>query len=317
MRDEESVKPTIQYGKRRVSVYRTYARPLKGLAAIPESEFTGRENVLFAADVDVEVFGENFLPAYTEGDNSSVVATDTMKNFVHRMALEFPGATLEGFLEFLGRRFLETYAQMESLRVTGREAPFKAARVPGQDGAFTRSTVLFGRSRDDRAYAQLRLERQGTGALVTEHLCGQEELQLIKVTGSSFARFVRDDFTTLPERTDRPLFIYLNVYWRYADTADAVGEDAGRYVAAEQVRDLVQVTFHELVSMSIQHLVYEMGRRILARFPQLAEVSFEAQNRLWDTALASETNPRVKVYTDPRPPYGTIGLTLRREDLTE
>ncbi len=309
------MKPAIRYGKGQVSFYRTYARPLVGLTAIPESGFTGRQNVLFAADVDVEVFGENFLPAYTEGDNSGVVATDTMKNFVHRVALEFPGATLEGFLAYLGRRFRTTYGQMESLRLTGREAPFVAARVPGEDGGFTESAVLFGRSRDDRAYAQLGLERAGAGARVTEHRCGQQELQLIKVTGSAFARFVRDDFTTLPERTDRPLFVYLDVYWRYADAVDAVGEEPTRYVAAEQVRDLVQATFHQFVSMSIQHLVYEMGRRILARFPQVAEVSFEAQNRLWDTAQESDADPRVKVYTDPRPPYGMIGLTLRREDL--
>jgi urate oxidase/2-oxo-4-hydroxy-4-carboxy-5-ureidoimidazoline decarboxylase len=56
-----------------------------------------------------------------------------------------------------------------------------------------------------------------------------------------------------------------------------------------------------------------MGQRILERFPQLAEVSFESQNRLWDLAVTSETDERVKVYTDPRPPYGKIGLVLRRD----
>ena len=34
---------------------------------------------------------------------------------------------------------------------------------------------------------------------------------------------------------------------------------------------------------------------------------------LWDTANVSEANPTVKVYTDPRPPYGRIGLVLHRE----
>jgi urate oxidase len=71
--------------------------------------------------------------------------------------------------------------------------------------------------------------------------------------------------------------------------------------------------FHEFVSLSIQHLVNEMGERILARFPQLAEVSFDAQNRLWDLSSKSEADPRMKVYTDPRPPYGSIGLRLFRD----
>jgi urate oxidase len=55
-----------------------------------------------------------------------------------------------------------------------------------------------------------------------------------------------------------------------------------------------------------------MGTAILERFPQLDEISFEAQNRLWDLTVSSDEDERVKVYCDPRPPYGRIGLVLRR-----
>ena len=48
----------ISYGKEAVSLYRT-----DGVST------------LFAAEVALEVFGDNFLPAYTEGDNSLVYAT--------------------------------------------------------------------------------------------------------------------------------------------------------------------------------------------------------------------------------------------------
>ncbi len=109
---------TISYGKLAVPFYRVYARPLSGLRPVPESSFTGRDNVLLAAQVDVEVFGENFLPAYTKGDNTHVVATDSMKNFVLRQALDYDGATLEGFLDVLGHRFLAMYADMEALRLS-------------------------------------------------------------------------------------------------------------------------------------------------------------------------------------------------------
>jgi urate oxidase len=54
-----------------------------------------------------------------------------------------------------------------------------------------------------------------------------------------------------------------------------------------------------------------MGQRLLARFPQLAEVRFEAQNRLWDTSAESLGSP-AKVFSDPKPAHGSIGLTLRR-----
>src|SRR5690606_35604123 len=92
----------ISYGKLRVPVYRVYARPLTGLMPVPESPFLGRDNVLFAAEVDMEVFGTDFLPSYTVGDNSMVVATASMKNIIIRQALEFGGCTLEGYLAQVG-----------------------------------------------------------------------------------------------------------------------------------------------------------------------------------------------------------------------
>ena len=304
----------ISYGKGNITLYRTYAGAMDGLTPIPESPFTGRDNTLFAVDITVEVFGDNFMPAYTEGDNRNVVATDTMKNFVLSQALRFKGATIEGFLYFLGERFIETYSQMQSLRITGKEQPFDAARVPMEGGSgFTPSNVLFSRSHNDYAFGSLDMTRaEGGGVVVTDHRCGRVGMQLIKVTGSSFAQFARDEFTTLPERPDRPLFIYLDAYWKYADADSATAPDISRYIAAEQVRDLCATVFDSFVSMSIQHLIHEMGMRLLERFPQMAEVSFEAQNRLWDTAFVSDEDERVKVYIDPRPPFGMITLKLQK-----
>jgi len=316
------VRAEIHYGKAEVSSYRTYARPLEGLTPIPESAFIGRPNVLMAAEIDVQVLGESFLEAYTHGDNTNVVPTDTMKNFIHRQSLAFAGSTLEGWLFFVGARFLETYPQMERLRVTAQELRFDAARVPVDESdrgratpAFRDSDRLFHRRHDDRGIAALEIDRAPDGTAVLRDLrCGRAGLQLIKVTGSAFASFPRDAFTTLPERRDRPLFIHLDVAWRYADPMLAVAPEPARYVASEQIADLVAAVFDGFVSLSIQHLVHEMGTRILARLPQLVEVSLEAQNRLWDSAEVSEEDERLKVYTDPRPPYGRIGLTLRRDE---
>jgi urate oxidase len=309
------VSTEISYGKAQIPLYRTYAAPMSGLTPIPESSFIGRDNTLLAAEVEVEVFGSNFLPAYTQGDNSQVVATDTMKNFVLRRSLDFPGSTLEGLLAYLGESFLATYPQMHSLRLTGKELAFDPAIVPSEaHEGFEPSRVLFSRSRNDYAVASLDMARSANGTAITAHRCGRVGLQLVKVTGSSFASFARDEYTTLPERVDRPLFIYLDLYWTYLDTGHMLAPDLSRYIAAEQVRDLVQVVFHRFVSMSIQHLIYEMGARLLERFPQMGEVAFEAQNRLWDTAFVSEEDERLKVYTDPRPPYGSIKLRLGREE---
>jgi urate oxidase len=236
-----------------------------------------------------------------------------MKNFVLRHALKFDGSTLESFLNWLGREFLATYPQMERLRISGRELPFAPVSVPQDDSAsFGASNVLFKRLHDDFTVAVLDFARDGDGSIVTAHQCGRVGLQLFKVTGSSFTRFVHDAYTTLPERSDRPLFIYLDVHWKYADVSALLSPDLAQYVPAEQVCDVVQVVFHEFVSESIQHLVHEMGQRLLARFPQIAEVSFAGQNRTRDPMAASDVDPKVKVYSDPFSAYGFIKLTLSR-----
>ena len=50
-----------------------------------------------------------------------MVATDTMKNFTYAALLEYTGDTHEGWVEHLGRKFLDTYPQMEWLNATYEE----------------------------------------------------------------------------------------------------------------------------------------------------------------------------------------------------
>jgi urate oxidase len=268
----------ISYGKLGVPLQRVVARP------------DGSHDVL-ACEVSVEVLGENFVAAYTEGDNREVVATDTMKNFILREALAYDGDTLDGLVAHLGHGFLATYPVMEAVRVSAVEHRFDAL-----------SGKLFSRSHDDRGVAMVEL-RDGA---VVDARSGREDLWLLKVTGSAFTRFARDDYTTLPERVDRPLYIHLDVHWRYADPADAAGE---RHVAPLAVRDLVAGVFDAFVSESIQHLVHEMGTRVLDRWESLAEVAFTARNHTRDPV--DERGAR-KLYTDPFPAQGLITLTLDR-----
>jgi len=307
----------ISYGKLRVPLYRVYARPLSGVTSIRESAFTGRGNILVGVEVDLEVFGDAFLGAYTEGDNSRVVATDSMKNIILRQSLAYDGATIEGLLAHLGWVFLGAYEDMRSVRLTAREFPFAAVPVPAQDGnqdGYAESDRLFSRQYGDHAVATLTMERAADGVTITDHRVGRIDMELLKVTGSAFTHFVRDANTTLPERGDRPLFVHMDLHWCYSDPADLLDGTHARYVPPEQMRDLAQTVFHEFVSESIQHLVHEIGTRALTRYPQLAEVSFEAQNRTPDPAATSDTDPKVKVYTAPFPAFGLIRLTMRRNE---
>jgi urate oxidase len=302
----------VSYGKHGVPVYRVFATPLRDVPPIPESSFTSRDNNLLACEVDVEVFGDEFLPAYTHGDNTMLVATDSMKNFILRESLTYSGATLEGLLHYLGVGFATTYPQMHTLTLSGREIPFSPVVVPDGDGGHGSGGNLFGHGRGDRAFASISIDKRGDEITVTGHDCGLTGMELMKLTGSAFTSFVRDDYTTLPERGDRPLYVSMDVAWRYADPHDMLDLARKRYIPAEQMRDLIAATFDEFVSESIQHLLHEMGRRALERFPQLAALRFDALNRTRDPYGQREEDPRVKVYSDPFPAYGRLALAMRR-----
>ena len=256
------------YGKDAVSVYRIAG------------------DSLFSCEVCVIVRGAAFEASYAEGDNSMIVATDSMKNFVHMMGLEYEGDMLEDFIQLVGSRLLARYDHIEGVQVSAKQVSFE--RVGGN---------AMRRTYDAYAVAEIDIDRSG---VVSAH-SGWNGLHLIKLAGSSFADFIRDEYTTLPETQDRPLFVHMNVGWTNADLS--------KCAPSEDVRDVAVSTFSAVDSASIQELVHQIGVQLLERFPEIATVDFYAENRLWDTA---QTGEGATVYTDARPPFGVITLTLER-----
>ena len=79
----------------------------------------------------------------------------------------------------------------------------------------------------------------------------------------------------------------------------------------KSVRSIVHDVFAGFESgYSIQEVIYEIGCRVLEQIPAIAEIDLEANNRTWDTIV--EQGELMGVYTDSRPPYGCLGLSLRR-----
>ena len=77
-----------------------------------------------------------------------------------------------------------------------------------------------------------------------------------------------------------------------------------------RARDLSHAVFESFESGSIQQVIHQMGHELLDDNPTIAEVHLEANNRTWDTI--AERGSELGVYTDARPPYGCLGLSLRR-----
>jgi urate oxidase len=72
-----------------------------------------------------------FAPAFTEADNRSVVATDTIKNIVNIVARENIAASNEDFCQAVARRFLDRYAHVEQATVTAHETKWTRLMVDG------------------------------------------------------------------------------------------------------------------------------------------------------------------------------------------
>jgi urate oxidase/2-oxo-4-hydroxy-4-carboxy-5-ureidoimidazoline decarboxylase len=270
------------YGKGDVTVYR-----LRRDGQVP----AGRSPV-FGANVLLLIYGDAFWPTYTTGDNTGLVATDSMKNFIQRETLNFDGFDLEEYCHFLAATFLAKYPQAEGIQVSASEVPYE-----GIDGM-----TAFAPAGPERANARVELTRAG----LLEATSGIRGFKLLRLAGSAFTGFVRDEYTTLPELHNRPLHMWLDLDLQYAEPSAAFSQ--GHTVA--RARRLVLEVFRTFESGSIQQVIYRMGTRLLEEIPTLSEVHLEANNRTWDEV--GERDHRLGVWTDPRPPYGCLGLRLKR-----
>jgi urate oxidase/2-oxo-4-hydroxy-4-carboxy-5-ureidoimidazoline decarboxylase len=271
------------YGKGDVVVYRLNRDGKTTVGASP----------VFGANITILVYGGAFWQTYTTGDNTGLIATDSMKNFVQREMLNFAGSDLEDCCRFLGAKFLETYPQVEGVEMSAVEIPY--APLPN-------STVGFVPAGPDRATARVEINRTG----IVEIASGVVGFKLLRLGGSAFAGFVRDQYTTLPDIKNRPLHMWLDLEWMY--TEPSAGFSSGAVTA--MVRRIVHKVFHGFESGSIQQVIYQIGTKMLAEIPGIAEVHLEANNRTWDTI--AERGEELGVYTEARPPFGVLGLCLKR-----
>jgi len=270
------------YGKGDVVVYRLNR----------DGNAPAGQSPVFGANVLMLVYGDAFWPTYTTGDNSGLIATDSMKNFIQRETLNYDGASLDGLCHFLASKFLNTYPQVAGAQVSAVEIPY-AATGP--------ENIAFAPTGPDRATARIELTREA----VVEAVSGIRGFKLLRLSGSAFQGFVRDEYTTLPDVADRPLHMWLDLEWQYSEPLSAI---AGGAIG--KVRDIVHEIFRGFESGSIQQVIYQIGTRVLETLPEISEIHLEANNRTWDTIV--EDGRRVAILTDPRPPYGCLGLRLKR-----
>ncbi len=247
--------------------------------------------------VDIQLQGD-FERTYTVGDNSQVVATDSMKNLVYVLASNHPLEDIESFGKSLAEHILTTYKHVRSVDVRLVEELWHRILVDGKPHAH----AFFGAGTEKRV-AEIKATQQSI-----EIKSGIEALKLVKTTDSEFWGFIRDKHTTLPDVKDRIFGTSVSVHWLY------LSGNPDFQKAYDTVRNVVLECFATHRSLAVQHTMNEIGQVALARVPDIREISIVMPNEhripFNLEPFALENKNEIFITTDQ--PYGLISATLKR-----
>ena len=175
---------SVSYGKGLVVVYRLEVPAQRGVTPIPESDFTGGAGGLLAVRATVEVDGTHLLPAWSDGDNSLCVATDTMKNALLYDAATFSGSTLEELAIYWAHQLVERYDDFDGVRISVAQIRYRPAKTG--DGPSTVAWLLDQRT-GGLTMATVRRDDEAK-AIVTEVVSGTEGLEIVRTSGELVRR---------------------------------------------------------------------------------------------------------------------------------
>jgi len=244
-------------------------------------------------------FEGNFTEVHMTGDNSLVLPTDTMKNTVYTLSQQTQEIEeIEVFAMRLADYFLANNNQATRVVIEIAEHNWTRIAVGGKPHEHS-----FIKSGDEKRTAIISAARDG--ATIES---GIEDLIVLKTTRSGFVGYIKDQYTTLPETTDRIFATSIKAVWRYANVNAATGD------AWRGVRQTILETFAEHDSLSVQHTLYAMGEAVLEKFSDIAEIAFSLPNihclPVDFTRFGLENDNRIFVPTDE--PHGLIEARLSR-----
>ena len=242
----------------------------------------------------------DFAAAHTDGDQSQVLPTDSQKNTAFAFAKRHGVTSPEDYALALARRLVEATPAATGALVRVEEFAWDRITVDGagHDHAFVRRG------------GEVRTTEIQLSSEAAHVVSGLKDLTVLKLTGSEFKGFLKDEYTTLPEADDRILATALTARWRYADRGRIEWN-----AAYDDVRALLLSAFATTYSRALQETLYAMGRAVLEAHDEIEEISFAAPNKhhfLVDLApFGLENQGEVFIAADR--PYGLIEATVTRE----
>lgn len=251
----------------------------------------------------------DFTDAHTRGDQARVLPTDTQKNTCFALAKEKGVGEIEEYALNLARHFVDDVGPVAEARVEVDEYGWERVPVAGEGHPHT-----FARTSGEVRTTAVTVAgtQPGQRAWIVS---GLKDLVLLKSTGSEFAGFLKDEYTTLAETHDRILATSLIARWRYGSPVRLTGWDE----AYAQIRRIMLERFATVHSLALQQTLWEMGRAVLEARTDVAEIRLSAPNRhhfLADLAPFGLDNPGEVFYAADRP-YGLIQCAVQRDDAAD
>lgn len=272
-----------KYGKGRVRIMRIHRE--------------GEKQEVSQLSIKAMIEGD-FARAYTDGDNSTSVSTDTIKNVVNIVARENTGLSAEDFCQVLAKRYLDTYPQVASVTVTAHETKWTRLLIDGKPHAH--SFILDSNGKPTVEVAATRAQMSMSS--------GIDGFTFMKSTQSGWENFAPDPYTTLQPTGDRMCATAMVASWKWSGKPSSYPQTNAKILA--KLLDVFATTY----SPSVQNSLYHMGEAVLAAVPEISEISMACPNIhyiLMNLApFGMDNNNDVFLPTDE--PHGQIECTVGR-----
>jgi urate oxidase len=273
-----------RYGKGRVRVMRIHR--------------DGDRHEVSQLNVKAMIEGD-FARAYTHGDNSTSVSTDTIKNVVNVAARENAGLSTEEFCLVLAKKYLDSYSQVTSVAITAHETKWSRLSFGGKP--HPHSFVL---DANGKPTVEATMIRGGASTLSS----GVDGFTFMKSTQSGWENYVKDPYTTIPPTGDRMCATSMVVSWKWS------GKPPSYPAANAGILDTLLEVFATTYSTSVQDSLYRMGEAALAAVPEISEISMACPNMHFIpmnlSAFGLDNHNEVFLPTDE--PHGQIECTVGR-----
>jgi len=242
----------------------------------------------------------DFESCFTDGDNSKILPTDTIKNTVYSLARKSAAGSMEEFAKEMIDFLLGRNPQVTRAEISVAEKLWERAVTRGKPHPTT-----FVQSSGERQTTKVSRAQKGKFVIAS----GLEDLVIMKTAGSGFEGYIEDSLTTLPPTADRLLGTALRANWNYTSA------DAGFNNLRAKIREILLAVFAEHDSKSVQHTLYAMGEAVLKGVAEVSEIELTMPNihcLLVDLSRFGQDNPN-EIFVPTDEPHGYIEARVRRK----